>query len=286
MSETTASPIPPSIAPPEPNTRKPRLAAPPGACDTHCHIFGPVAKFPFAEKRRYTPDDRLVTEYRRMAGTLGFERAVLVQSSAHGTDNRAMLHAIAEGGENFRGIAIVDSGVSDRALEEMHEAGIRGVRMNTLGGGVGVGIEHLEPLAAKAAELGWSVSLHLGNIDEMAALAPRLKALSAPFIIDHFGRIRGGQGIGNAGFQALLRLIAEVDNCWVKLASFYRLSDAGPPAYADMTPIARALIEARPDRLVWGSNWPHPNYRGAMPNDGDLFDILKDWAPEAPKGGR
>lgn len=269
----------PTVQPPDPNTRAPKLKAPPGACDTHCHVFGPAAKFPFAAMRRYTPRDCLVEDYRRMAATIGFERAVLVQASAHGTDNRATLDAIARAGAGFRGVAIVDSGVTDHELERLHAGGMRGVRMNTIGG-AGVGIEHLDTLARRVHGLGWAVELHLKSADELVDLAPTLAALPVPYIIDHFGRVRGGQGVGNPGFQALLRLIRDDDKCWVKLASFYRLSDEGPPDYADMIPIARALIEARPNRLIWGSNWPHPNHQGRMPNDGDLFDKLADWAPD------
>lgn len=146
--------------------------------------------------------------------------------------------------------------------------------------GGGSGIEHIHALADRIADLGWLAELHLRNVDEMVELAPSLRKLRTPYLIDHFGRVRGDQGVDNAGFQALLRLLREDENCWVKLCSFYRLSQAGPPDYADMVLPARALIEACPDRLVWGTNWPHPHVEGPMPNDGDLADQLPGWAPE------
>jgi predicted TIM-barrel fold metal-dependent hydrolase len=280
MNQPPPTAQPPPARPPDPDTRTPALKAPSGACDTHCHVFGPAVRYPFAGVRRYTPPDCPIEDYLAMAGTVGLERAVLVQASAHGTDNRVTLDAIARTGGRFRGVAIVDSSVSDGELERLHRGGMRGARMNTMGGG-GVGIEHMDTLARRVSDLGWAIELHLRNADELVDLAPRLSALPGPCIIDHFGRVRGGQGVDNAGFQALLRLIRDDDKCWVKLASFYRLSDSGPPDYADMTPIARALIGARPDRLIWGSNWPHPSHQGEMPNDGDLFDKLAEWAPEA-----
>lgn len=270
----------PTCQGPDPDTRKPELIAPPGACDTHAHVFGPESKYPYPEERGYTPPDCPLEDYLRMMDTIGFERAVLVHPSVYGPDNTPTLDAIAEMGDRFRGIAVVRSDITDRELEDLHERGMRGVRMTTFVKG-GTGVEHIETLAHRIKDLGWLVELHLGNIDELVELAPRLRTLPIPYLIDHFGRIRGGQGVGNPGFQALLRLLNEDETCWVKLCSYYRLSDAGPPDYADMTPPAKALIEACPDRIVWGSNWPHVSFEGPMPNDGDLLDLLLEWAPEA-----
>lgn len=208
------------------------------------------------------------------------ERAVIVQASIQGTDNSPTLDAIARAGGRFRGIGVVGPDVTERELRRLHDGGIRGVRMTTLIRG-GVGPEHMEALARRIAELGWLVEVHLGSAGELVALAPRLAALGVPYLIDHFGRVRGGEGLGDPGFQALLRLLRDDDKCWVKLASFYRLSDSGPPDYADMAPLAEALIATRPNRLVWGSNWPHPMHEGAMPNDGDLLDLVAEWAPDA-----
>lgn len=277
MNETADLPTAP---PPDPDTRTPKLKAPPGTCDTHCHVFGPAAKYGFAPVRRYTPPDCLLADYLRMARTIGVERTVLVNASGHGTDNRPTLDAIAEAGTNFRGVAIVDADVTEAELTRLHEGGMRGLRMNTLGSSGGVSIEHMETLAERTADLGWLVELHLRGGDELLGIIPRLRRLKCNFVIDHFGGTRGGQGAGHPAFRALLDLMRDSDLGWVKLASFYRLSDDGSQDWADMVALARALIEARPDRLIWGSNWPHPNHHKKMPNDGDLLDAMAEWTAD------
>jgi predicted TIM-barrel fold metal-dependent hydrolase len=264
---------------PDPNPRKPRLKTPPGACDTHAHIFGPQAQYPYAPNRGYTPPDALVTDYLRVLAVLGIERGIIVHASMQGADNQSSLDALATLGANFRGVAVVRPEVTRDELRRLHDGGMRGARMTTFVAG-GTGAEHVEALAGRIAEFGWLSELHLGNIDELVELAPLLRRLPTPYLIDHFGRVRGEQGTENAGFRTLLRLLAEDEKCWVKLCSFYRLSQAGPPDYADMAPIARALVAACPDRLVWGSNWPHPALNGPMPNDGDLIDRMLDWVPD------
>ena len=261
---------------PDPDTKAPRTPPPPLSCDTHAHVFGPAARYPFAEGRGYTPPDCPVETYARMLDTLGIERAVIVQGGAHGTDNRVTLDAIASMGERCRGVAVLEPTVIERELETLAAGGFRGLRLSTVLKG-GVGTEHLEVMAARARDLGWHVQLHLEAAEELVDLAPRLRRLAVPFVIDHLGRARGGGGTGQPGFQALLGLLKETDGCWVKIASWYRLSDRGSP-YADMRPLAEALIEARPDRILWGSNWPHPIFPGAMPNDGDLLDQFLQWA--------
>lgn len=265
---------------PDPHTRKPELRAPPGACDTHAHVFGPESKYPYPEQRGYTPPDCLLEDYVRMLDTIGFERAVLVHPSVYGPDNTPTLDAIAAMGDRFRGIAVVRSDITDQELEDLHAGGMRGVRMTTFVTG-GTGVEHIATLAHRIKDMGWLIEIHLGNIDELPDLAPSLASLPIPYLVDHLGRVKGSQGVGNAGFQALLGLLREDEKCWVKLCSFYRLSQAGPPDYGDMTAPARALIEACPDRLVWGSNWPHVALEGQMPNDGDLVDLLHGWTSDA-----
>lgn len=276
----TAAASAPTCPGPDPRPRPPRLMVPPASCDCHAHVFGPAARYPYAGNRSYTPPDAPLEAYLRLLGVLGLERAVIVQASVQGIDNRCILDALARADGRFRGIAVVAADVDEATLRRLHDGGVRGVRMTTFVKG-GTGAEHVTALARRIRPLGWIVQLHLGNVEELPALAPRLVALPVPYLIDHFGRARGDQGVDNTGFRALLRLLREDDKCWVKLCSPYRLSRSGPPRYADMTPLAHALIEACPDRVVWGSNWPHPNFHGPMPNDGDVLDLLLDWAPDA-----
>lgn len=159
----------------------------------------------------------------------------------------------------------------------MNEGGIRGIRLSTMLKGA-IGTDQLETMAARIKQYGWHIVIHLDKVDEIVELEPRLRQLPVDIVIDHLGRVRGGQGVEQAGFQALLSLLREADNCWAKLSSWYRLSDQGAP-YGDMTPLATALIAARRDRIIWGSNWPHPIlWDYPMPNDGDLLDQFMGWA--------
>ena len=249
---------------------------PRGACDTHAHIFGPMDKYPPKEGRRYDPPDCTVGRYRTMLQAMGIDRGVMVQSSAYGADNRVLLDGLAEAGENFRGIALLAPDVAVEELRRLHDGGIRGVRASTLPNAAAC-VADMEGLSHKVADLGWVLLIHLEHIRELPAVVPVIPKLSTPCVIDNFGRIRGMDGIDDPAFQLLLHLFERAENCWVKLCSFYRLSDAGAPDYADMAPFARALIEICPDRLIWGTNWPHPNCPVAMPNDGDLFDVLFGW---------
>lgn len=268
---------------PDFDTRTPSLPVPAGACDTHAHVFGAMDRYPPAAKRRYDPPDIPVSRYRAMLRTLGVERAVLVQSSAYGTDNRLLLDALAEAGGSFRGVALLTPDVSMAELKRLDRGGIRGVRVSTLRNSH-IGAGDIVPLAGKIAELGWVMQIHLDHVSDLPALAPLLGRLPVPCLIDHLGRVRGGDGIHDPAFQGLLRLLEAEPNCWVKLCSFYRLSDIGHPTYADMAPFVRALVAVAPDRLVWGTNWPHPGHRDRMPNDGDLYDVLFGWiADEAAR---
>lgn len=261
-------------------TRSPRTAPPPKSCDTQAHVFGPADRFPYAAGRGYTPPDCPVESYLRLLDTLGVERGVIVHGSAHGSDNRVTLHGIATAPDRLRGVAVIDPGNEALDLDAMHAGGIRGVRLSTMLKGA-VGSEHLERMAERIRPLGWHIVLHVDAAQEIADLEARLRALPVGIVIDHLGRVRGGQGVAAPGFQALVRLLRETDHCWAKLSSWYRLSDAGAP-YDDMTPIARALVGARADRVVWGSNWPHPIlWDYPMPNDGDLLDQAMGWAGDA-----
>ena len=264
---------------PDYDTRPPKIKPPPGACCTQAHVFGPADKFPYSEGRGYTPPDAGIETYLNLLDILGLDRGVIVHGSAHGSDNRASLDGIARAPDRLRGIAVVDPEISDAALEELDAGGMRGIRLSTMLKG-GVGSEQLAPMADKIRGLGWHIVLHVNDSKEIAELNSTLRNLPVPIVIDHLSRVRGGQGVDYVGFQALLRLMRETDHVWGKISSWYRLTDIGPP-YDDMTPIARAMIAARPDRVIWGTNWPHPIlWDHLMPNDGDLFDQFMDWAAD------
>ena len=265
---------------PDPNTKRPNYEAPQGACDCHAHVFGPVAAYPLTPNRSFTPSDCPIGDYLQMLATLGIERAVLVQGSAHGTDNSATFDAIAQVGNRFRGVAVIEPTITEAELVRLHEGGFRGCRMSTMVKG-GVGFESLEALAVRVKLLGWHLVLHLNRSSELVELAPRLLASGATFVVDHLARVRGDEGPEAPGFRMLLRLLQETDRGWVKLSSLYRLSGE-PHPYRDMLPMINAVVEARPDRVLWGSNWPHPIHYGPMPNDGDLLDAFAQWIPTEP----
>ncbi len=264
---------------PDYDTRPPKIKPPPGACCTQAHVFGPADKFPYAEGRGYTPPDAGIETYLNLLDILGLDRGVIVHGSAHGSDNRASLDGIARAPDRLRGVAVVDPDISDSELEDLNVGGMRGIRLSTMLKG-GVGSEQLAPMAEKIKGLGWHIVLHVNDSKEIAELDDVFRKLPVPIVVDHLSRVRGGQGVGYVGFQALLKLMQETDHVWGKISSWYRLSDLGPP-YDDMTPIARAMIEARPDRVIWGTNWPHPIlWDHPMPNDGDLFNQFMDWAAD------
>jgi predicted TIM-barrel fold metal-dependent hydrolase len=233
-------------------------------------------RYPPAGKRRYDPPDIPVSTYRTMLRKLGAARAVLVQSSAYGTDNSLLLDGLAEAGPDFRGVALLSADVTMAELRRLDRGGIRGVRVSTLPNSP-VEPDEIAGLAAKIADFGWIVEIHLDRISDLPSVLPIVPRLPAPCLIDHLGRVRGGDGVDDGNFRALIDLFGTHETCWVKLCSFYRLSDTGHPDYADMAPFVTALVDACPDRLVWGTNWPHPNHHDRMPNDGDLFDVLFGW---------
>jgi len=265
------------IAAPDAHTRKPRFAMPPGACDAHCHIFGPGARFPYAADRAYTPPDAPFEDLVRLHGALGIERAVIVHASCHGTDMRATLDGIARSGGRFRGTAIIDQACTDADLERMHEGGIRAVRFNFvkhLGGRPDPGF--FRRVVDRLKALGWHLILHLdaGDIVEFEAL---FRKIPVPMVIDHMGRVSAAGGLEQKPFRVLLDFMKN-ENTWVKVCGAERVSSSGPP-FADAIPFARALIEAAPDRILWGTDWPHPNVKH-MPNDGDLADLIPLMAPD------
>jgi predicted TIM-barrel fold metal-dependent hydrolase len=253
--------------------RKPRYKLPTGACDAHCHVFGPADKFPYAPNRRYTPDDAPKETLAALHKFLGIERAVIVQASAHGADNRAMLDAIASAPTRYRGVAIIDDTYSEPQLRKLHEGGVRGVRFNFvrhLGGAPDMDV--FWRVLDRVKPLGWHVVLHMDAVD-IASMGEIIRKLTLPFVIDHMGRVDSAQGVAQPAFQALLEF-ARMDSCWVKVSGSERIS---MPPYTAAIPIARALVEASKTRVLWGTDFPHPNPTHEA-DEADLIDLIPQFA--------
>ncbi len=264
---------------PDPDTKTPKFQPPPGACDAHCHIFGPGAVYPYAADRSYTPPDAPLARFKELQATLGLSRAVLVNASCHGTDNTVILDAIAQSGGSYRGVANVGSSISDAELAQLNDGGIRGIRFNFvqhLGGTPDMDVFH--DLVERIVPLGWHVVLHFDAAD-LLDFGAMLQSLPVPFIIDHMGRVPTRDGLDQKPFAILLDT-ARMDNCWVKICGAERISSAGPP-FTDAVPFAQAVLEVAPDRTLWGTDWPHPNIKRHMPNDGDLVDLIPLFVPDA-----
>ncbi len=266
--------------------RQPRPAGfrpPHGAIDTHAHVFGPAERYPYTAERSYTPPDSPLAEYRALLSTLGLARGVIVQPSVYGTDNRATLDALRAHPEQFRGVAVVDPEVSDSDLQAMHDAGIRGLRINVLYRG-GVGFSVARQLAERIAPMGWHIQF-LIDISQTEDFAREIARLPVDSVVDHMGHMSAAHGADHPAFRELLALMRE-GRTWVKLSGAYRVSAHETLPYDDVTPLARALIAANGDRVVWGSDWPHPAVTRPMPNDGALLDLLAEWAPDAKQRDR
>lgn len=269
----------PVIASPDRNTKTPSFKAPPASCDTHCHIFGPAAQYPYSPHRSYTPPDSGLADFKALHEKLGIDRAVIVNASLYGTDNRVVTDAIAQSGGRYRGIANVDDSVSDAQLLALHKAGMRGCRFNFvkhLGGFPDMAM--FDRTVHRIARLGWHVDLHF-DAKDLPDFYSMLDGLPVPYLIDHMGRVQARNGLTQRPFQILLDLLRRDKKCHVKISGPERVSSTGYP-FLDAVPFARQLIEEAPDRMLWGSDWPHPNVE-IMPNDGDLVDLIPHYAPEA-----
>ncbi|HYM31433.1 MAG TPA: amidohydrolase family protein [Candidatus Cybelea sp.] len=262
---------------PDPELVRPKWAVPPGACDAHAHVIGDGERYPFVADRVYTPTPASEQQYIAMLDALGLDRGVLVQVSVHGTDNRLMLETLGRHPKRLRGVAVVDTDVTSEDLKHMHALGVRGLRINVATGGGGVGFHALEPLAARIAPLGWHIQLFVLP-KQLLEIAPRLGALPVPVAIDHMAVVRAKDGVAHPAFQAMLVLL-DSGRCWVKISGAYRISQKHPD-YADTLPMAQALVARAPDRLVWGSDWPHVHVAGPMPKTGALLDLLAAWVPD------
>ncbi len=262
-----------------PNPKKPDLVLPAGAVDAHCHVFGPRDAFPFAPERKYTPCDAGKDKLFELRDFLGFSRNVIVQATCHGTDNAAMVDACRAGGDLARGIASVRHVISRDALAEMDEAGVRGVRLNFVKRLVdATPREHFVRVAERIQAFGWSIVVYFEAAD-LAELAPFLVSLPGIIVVDHMGRPDVAKGVDHPDFQAFIRLMDENANIWTKVTCPERLSVSGPPHYDDVVPFARGLVDRFPDRVLWGTDWPHPNMKSHMPDDGNLVDFIARIAP-------
>ncbi|MDA8290329.1 MAG: amidohydrolase family protein [Actinomycetota bacterium] len=258
----------------DPSPSRPTFALPPGTVDAHCHVFGPGDVFPFAPERKYTPCDAGREELFALRDHLGVDRNVVVQATCHGADNSAMLDALRHSEGRARGVATVRPDVSDSALAEMHEAGVRGVRFNFVRRLVDPKPDaYYRALVERVAALGWHVVVYF----EAAELEQRWElftSLPTEVVVDHMGRPDVTKDVDGPEFAPFLRLMAEHENVWSKVTCPERISASGPPGYDDVVPFARRVVESFPDRVLWGTDWPHPNLTGHMPDDGALVDFV------------
>ena len=260
---------------------KPRFTPPPGAVDAHCHVFGPGAVFPYAPERKYTPCDASKEQLFALRDHLGFARNVVVQATCHGADNRAMADVCRASDGRARGVATVRRDVTDRELVALHEAGVRAVRFNFLRRLVDfTPRDELAEIAARVRALGWHVVVYF-EVQDLPLLYDFFTALPTAVVVDHMGRPDVRKPIDGHEFGLFLDLLRRHDNVWTKVSCPERLSLSGPPAvagqanaYLDVVPFARRIVESFPDRVLWGTDWPHPNLKDHMPDDGLLVDVI------------
>ena len=257
----------------------PEFVLPDGAVDAHCHVFGPVAEFPFAPERKYTPCDAGKDKLWQLRDHLGFSRNVLVQATCHGADNRALADALQSCRGKARGIATVRSTVTDDELAQLHAVGVRGVRFNFVKRLVdSLPFDELAAIAERIAPLGWHIVIYFEAAD-LAEYYDFFTSLPATVVVDHMGRPDVSQPVNGTGFNLFIKLMTENENFWSKVSCPERISGVGPPGYEDVIPFARRVIDAFPDRVLWGTDWPHPNMKSHMPDDGKLVDFIPRIAP-------
>lgn len=272
--------------PPDPNTRKPSFTPPPNSCDTHFHIFGPPEQFPFAPTRQYTPPAAPLEHYLHVTAVIGISRGVVVQPSVHGLDNTVTLEAIKKSNGRFLGVARIDDKTTKDELQRLRDAGIRGVRFNLLNRPRGnIKLDVFDHAVERAAQLGWSVDLHI-DPKNLLEQEKRIRALPTAVVIDHMARVNPPEGLEQPAFQLLLDLLKD-QKFWVKVTGADKLCRSDVHSYfglpfVDVIPFARALIAAAPNRIIWGTDWPHSNNfaPGKTPNDGDLLELLAQFAPD------
>jgi len=267
---------------------KPHFVPPPGSVDAHCHVFGPSPDFPFAPERKYTPCNASKDQLFALRDHLSFSRNVIVQATCHGADNSAMVDACRASGGRARGVATVKRSVSDEQLQALHDAGVRGVRFNFLKRLVDTTPpDELLEIAGRVAPLGWHVVLYFEAVD-LPELLDFFNALPTPLVIDHMGRPDVTQSVDGRAFETFIDFVDGNPNIWTKVSCPERLSETGPPAldgersaYRDVVPFAKRIVETFPDRVLWGTDWPHPNLKSHMPDDGLLVDVIPHIAATA-----
>ena len=263
----------------DPDPSKPAYVPPPGAVDAHCHVFGPGAVFPYSMGRKYTPCDAPKEHLWALRDFLGLQRNVIVQATCHGCDNRALVDALRASQDRARGVASVERSVTDSELQALDAAGVRGVRFNFVKRLVDTTpLEVLEEIAQRVAALGWHIVIYF-EAAELPQLYDFFAALPTIVVVDHMGRPDVTKPIDGPEFELFVRLMREHRNIWSKVSCPERLSQAGPPRYDDVVPFARRLVGTFPDRVLWGTDWPHPNLKDHMPDDGKLLDYVPQIAP-------
>jgi 2-pyrone-4,6-dicarboxylate lactonase len=265
------------------NPSRPRFELPPGTVDAHCHVFGPGTVFPYAAERKYTPCDASKEQLFALRDFLGVARNVIVQATCHGADNRALVDAIAHSNGRARGVATAKASITDAELAALHRAGVRGLRFNFVKRlADALPREPLAELARRIAPLGWHIVIYF-EAAELPELYDFFVSLPTPVVVDHMGRPDVAQPVEGPEFRLFLELLREHPSFWSKVSCPERLSRTGPPDYADVVPFARRVIEEFPDRVLWGTDWPHPNMTEHMPDDGRLVDFIPKIAvtPEA-----
>lgn len=268
----------PDCRPPLAEPSVPRRRLPEGACDAHCHVFGPADRFAYAQGRAYTPPDAPYEKLSALHARLGVDRAVIVQANCHGHDHAALLDAVARGQGRYRGVALLPPQADAALIRTLHEGGVRGARFNFVPHlGAPPPIDVFDRIVALVAALGWHVCLHVDGA-AIGELLPRLARLPVPFVVDHMGRVRARDRLDAPAFRSLLGL-AHVPGAWVKVSGMDRIGDGKRP-FRESLPFVRALVEAMPQRTLWGTDWPHPNVAGEMPDDGELVDAFFEACPD------
>jgi len=257
-----------------PQPSRPHFALPGGAVDAHCHVFGPGDRFPYSPSRKYTPADATKEDLFALRDFLGFNANVIVQGTCHGSDNGAMVDALVAAKGRARGVATVEPGVTPGQLSELHDAGVRAVRFNYVRRLVDPEPdEYYQRIVEKIAPLGWHVDVYF-EADDLSRRWDFFTSLECIVVVDHMGRPDVTQSVDGPEFSRFLRLMREHENVWAKVTCPERLSQSGPPQWSDTVPFARTLVEEFPDRVLWGTDWPHPNLKEYMPDDGQLVDLI------------
>ena len=258
---------------------RPGYVPPAGAVDAHCHVFGPQRQFPFSPSAKYLPEDAGADDLFALRDQLGFTRNVVVQASCHGTDNRAMLHALEQSNGRARGVAVVDPDISDTELDALHAAGVRGVRFNFLKRLVDhAPKDRFLEVARRIERLGWHVVIYF-EAELLEELTPFMEAMANTLVVDHMGRPDVNAGWDGVEMQAFVRFLEAHPNVWTKVSCAERLSETGPP-FDDFVAAVAPLVARFPERVLWGTDWPHPNMQHAIPDDGALVDLIPRLAPD------